>query len=512
MRSRFRWKIWLPVLMAIGLTFVFLSPHQSGSEPQEVWCDVKQGSLPIIVTQTGEVRAEYSMDIKAPMEWRMDLQIIDMVPEGVVVQEGDFLIRFDSSQLQQQLDMAKDRLAISRAEKRKLETEIESRMRELNNSLEAAKYSRDIAELQLELLKYESENRRQDALLEKQKAEVQYAEAETNIESETIINQAHLHQTEVKIQEALGEVRELENKIQEMTLTAPRTGMVVYSEIGRNDRHKVAIGDKPFPGEIVLSIPDLSQMEVLAEVNEMDAMRLEPGQPATLSLDAYPEKIFTGQVKEISQVALKAGKEENVREFQVVVTVDQTDPILKPGMTTQLHVTTQTLENIVHVPLAAVFESDGQACVISKSSYPEPIPVTVTARSDLYAAIETSELDVDDKVSTLAMENLRRYGFRNYLTRTGEREGLIANALHEMDQRGLDYDYDGRRDRQMITDLDSTAVPVDPEKIRAQIQVMQKSGKAMELDPSAMKKLKKALAGQDSGKIEVKSPQEEQAK
>ena len=512
MRSRFRWKIWLPVLMAIGLAFVFLSPRQSGSDTQEGWCDVKQGSLPIIVTQTGEVRAVYSMDIKAPMEWRMDLQIIDMVPEGAVVQEGDFLIRFDSSQLQQQLDMAKDRLAISRAEKRKLETEIESRMRELNNSLEAAKYSRDIAELQLELLKYESENRRQDALLEKQKAEVQYAEAETNIESETIINQARMHQAQVKIQEALGQVRELENKIQEMTLTAPRSGMVVYNEIGRNDRHKVAIGDKPFPGEIVLSIPDLSPMEILAGVNEMDAMRMQPGQPATLALDAYPEKVFTGQVKEIAQVALKAGKEENVRVFQVVVTVDQTDPILKPGMTAQLYITTHTLQDVMTIPLAAVFESDGQTCVISKSSYPDPIPITVTARSDLYAAIETSQLDVDDKVSTRATDNLMRYGYSDYLSRTRKEERLIADALQEMHARGLDYDYEGRRNRQVITELDSAAVPVDPEKIRAQIQAMQKSGKAMELDPSAMKKLKKALAGQDSGKIEIKSLPKEQTK
>ncbi len=512
MRSRFRWKIWLPVLVAIVLAFAFLSPRQSTSDTREVWCDVKKGSLPIVITQTGQVRATFSVDIKAPMEWRMDLQIIDMVPEGAVVQEGDFLIRFDSSQLQQQLDMAKDRLAISRAEKQKLETEIESRMRELYNSLEAAKYSRDIAELQLELLKYESENRRQDALLEKQKAKVRYAEAETNIESETIINQAQLHQAKVKIQEALGQVRELENKIQEMTLTAPRSGMVVYNEIGRNDRHKVAIGDKPFPGEIVLSIPDLSQMEILAEVNEMDAMQMQPGQPATLSLDAYPEKIFTGQVKEIAQVALKAGKEENVREFQVVVTVDQTDPVLKPGMTAQLHITTHTLQNVMTIPLAAVFESNGQACVISESSYPDPVPVTVIARSDLNAAIETSRLDVDDKVSTRAIDSLMRYGYSDYLSRTRKQERLITGALQEMHARGLDYDYDGRRDRQVITELDSTAVPVDPEKIRAQIQAMQKSGKAMELDPSAMKKLKQALAGQDSGKIEIKSLPKEQTK
>jgi len=510
---RIRWvQFGLPVLF---LFLILVLWRGKGSTEQELhWAKIKQGDFYIKVSETGEIRAVHSMDVTAPMEWRFDLQIIDMVPEGTMVEKGDFLVQFDTSVLQQQLDMALDNLESFLADRRKLLAEQEAKMQQLQVTLETAKYSRDIAELQLELLQYEAEVRRQDAELDYKKALIAMKEAETNIKSQKIIDQTALNSVELKILKARGEVAELKRKIDHLTLKAPMAGMVVYDEIGSwNSRHKAAIGDKPRPGQAVVSIPNLAEMQANLRVNEMDAQRIKIGQPATITLDAYPDHQFTGKVREIAKLAQKEDWRSKIKDFEVIVNIDQSDPLLKPGMTCKADLLVGHLQSVIYVPLGAVYEKDGQAVIFTKRTFPDPIKVEIGERDNTHIVVQSDDLKEDDLLAYSAPDKeYKRVGYTDFVHRVKEDQDLLKEAFRDMEKLGLTFDYEANRNKRVIAQSDSTSPSVDIEKLRQQFRVMSSDGKAVELDPAKMKKLKKAMQGQQKPGVSIKVEQKSEPK
>ena len=144
------------------------------------------------IFETGEIRAVNSYSVQAPMEWRMDLQITEMVTEGTFVQKGDSLAQFDISTLLEELDTATDQLKAQEAELQSVKTQQVSQMAQFETNLKIAEYSREAAKLQLELLKFESEVRKEDARLAYQKALISFDETETRIKAQKIIDEAEM--------------------------------------------------------------------------------------------------------------------------------------------------------------------------------------------------------------------------------------------------------------------------------------------------------------------------------
>ncbi|MFQ5770003.1 MAG: hypothetical protein ACE5HX_05670, partial [bacterium] len=82
------------VLIAfVGLLFL---PTTHTPAKNITWFDISKNDFTVDLIETGELKAIQSMFVKAPHEWRADLQIIDMVPEGIMVEKGDFLLQFDT--------------------------------------------------------------------------------------------------------------------------------------------------------------------------------------------------------------------------------------------------------------------------------------------------------------------------------------------------------------------------------------------------------------------------------
>ncbi len=494
-----RW-FW-PVLIGLILLIWLLgsqSKESASSEP--VWAEARQGDFVIDAIETGEVQAVHSVDLNAPMEWRMDMQIIAMVPEGTVVQEGDFLVQFDTSELQRRLELAQDQLASSLAQRDRLRAEQSARISQLQADIASAGYSQDVAVLQRELLKYEAAVKLMDAELEEKKAQIQLEEAQTNLESQQVIDTSSLSMLRVEIEKARGDLRELEQKIARLTLRAPIGGLVVYNETGWGEnRKKIAIGDKPRPGEAVVSIPNLEEMQVLLRVNEMDAARLAGDQSAAIVLDAYPNKPFTGKVIQIAKLAQKEDWDSEIKDFEVVVKIDQADSVLKPGMTAKVQVALGVEKNAMTVPTGAVFERRGERVVIPRKSYPKPLPVQTGARNDQRIVVAAEHLAAGDQVSCTPPDtSFHRIGYAEYAAATSGRPKKLAEAFAEMEKRGLAYDYDGNRNRRIIAEAPDGAAG-DIEALRGEFRVMSRDGKPMELDAASMKRLQQAMRGMQPG-------------
>lgn len=496
-QQRWLWPAGIGLFLLIWLA-TSQSEQDRGSEP--VWAEARQGDLLIDAIETGEVRALHSVDLAAPMEWRMDMQIISMVPEGSVVKEGDFLVQFDTSELQSRLELAQDALSSALAQRDKLRAEQTARISQLKADIAAAGYSQEVAVLQRELLKFEAATRVMDAELEEKKARIQLEEAATNLESQEVIDTSEMSTLRVEIEKARGDVRELEQKIANLTLKAPIGGLVVYNENGSgDDRKKIAIGDKPRPGQAVVSIPNLEQMQVNLRVNEMDAARLDTGHTATIILDAYPDKPFTGKVSQIAKLAQKEDYDSELRDFEVIVAIDGNDPVLKPGMTAKVQVALALEKDVLHIPAGALFERDGKTVVFPRKGFPKPVPVVPGQRNDVRIAVTARGLHGGELLSCTAPDtSYHRFGYTRFAANLAERPQRLADSFAEMEKRGLAYDYDGNRGRQVIARAPSGAAG-DIEELRGSFPGMMRNGRPVEMDAASMKRLQEAMRGMQPG-------------
>jgi multidrug resistance efflux pump len=150
-----------------------------------------------------------------------------------------------------------------------------------------------------------------------------------------------------------------------MRIKAPTDGMVLYND-HYNERRKLQIGDMVWPGWPVVQLPDLTEMEVLAQVNEVDGPRLSIGARAEIKLDSYPDKAITGEIKEISETAIKANRMAKAKIFRVTISLDQTlIDIMKPGMSAQVAVTIGETRPDLLVPRSNV-SFDGERALVTR--------------------------------------------------------------------------------------------------------------------------------------------------
>ena len=130
--------------------------------------------------------------------------------------------------------------------------------------MQIANYSKEAAELKVILLKYESENQKEDARLNLKKELIRFKETEKKIETQKILDMTERQKVALKLEQAKDNVEEIKRRINQLTLRAPISGMGIY-------RGKVSIGDKVQSGRAVISIHDLSRMKMVVQINEIDA-------------------------------------------------------------------------------------------------------------------------------------------------------------------------------------------------------------------------------------------------
>ena len=142
-----------------------------------------------------------------------------------------------------------------------------------------------------------------------------------------------------------------------MTITAPAPGMVIY--VKEWSGKKKTVGSSVNPWEpAVATLPDLSIMESLTYVNEIDVRKLRVGQPVTVTLDADPTKQLVGKVKQVANVG-EQRPNADAKVFEVVVNIEKPDTSLRPGMTTGNEVETQSLKDVLFIPLDALVVEEG---------------------------------------------------------------------------------------------------------------------------------------------------------
>lgn len=199
----------------------------------------------------------------------------------------------------------------------------------------------------------DAETEKMQYQLGRERARVGIAQAETAVRLASI-----------RLEEAERQSTEAGKKVAACTVTARAPGLVVYSEAYEKggERRKIRGGDAVWGGSTVVTLPDLSRMQVEGHVPESEIHRISAGQRVRIRLDAFPDLEMSGALRSIGSVG---ASEKNARSFPVIVELDREDLRFRPGMIARCRISCGRAENVLAVPVEAVrFEERGPYVIV----------------------------------------------------------------------------------------------------------------------------------------------------
>ncbi len=219
-----------------------------------------------------------------------------------------------------------------------------------------------------------------------QNAELALEKTLKNRDSQAELQKADVTTARIDLEKSNADLEKALNNLKNAEILAPAAGIVMHKTVwkGGGKQEKVAIGDQVGPWQPFLEIPDLSELEVVTKVDEVDISRLKEGQIASISLDAFPMMSLSGKVTKIASLAEEtgsfldgsSGSVTNRKVFEVHIGIDETPENLRPGITARVNVLLHAVDHAVYVPIEAVFsEADEKIVYVSGFGGSEKTPV-----------------------------------------------------------------------------------------------------------------------------------------
>lgn len=310
----------LVVFVAIAAALIVLGTR-SGKKGIEVTTEkVKRGDITSLVTATGKVQPEVEVKISSEVPG----EIVELpVKDGDFVEKGDLLFRVNPDTLEAQVKQQEAALAATRASS---------------------------AQRRAEMLQAELDFSRVSDLHAKGfVTEDELDQAKTRVE----VNKAALESAMHQIDRQEMQLREASDKLAKASTFSPIAGTVtrLNSELG--DR---VVGTGQFAGTEILRVADLNTMEVRVQVSEAEIVNVNINDFAKIEVDAFTKEEFTGRVTEIANSALTANErsQEELTTFEVRIRLDETEKTLRPGMTATADIETDTVTDVIKVPIGSV--------------------------------------------------------------------------------------------------------------------------------------------------------------
>ncbi len=405
----------------VALLFVFvlggvwlgghLLPEEAASSSIPTY-PVQQGEFVIALKlKGGELESVEAENIVAPRV-RGQLKIVELFPEGEQVAVGDLLVQFEQTDFQKRVLDAEQQVESSKADLEKTLATQKAEIAKLEAEIANEEANLRLAELTVERMAFEATVQKEEAEIEAHKAKLSHQQAIEKLAAQKIVNAAEVKKRQLEIERDERELAKARADLASTTIKAEKPGLVVYGKVWKGERpEKIRVGDEIWGGVNVISLPDLSQMQVKTYVNEVEVDKLDTGQVATIKLDALPEPTFHGKIKSIASLGREKEGEKNVKVFDVIIHIDERDVRLKPGMTATCHVVVETIpprptaapDSVqnqaaevataaampLYIPLDAVFEQDGRTLVYRLAGgQPEQRQVTLGHKNEDFVIVE----------------------------------------------------------------------------------------------------------------------------
>jgi multidrug efflux pump subunit AcrA (membrane-fusion protein) len=326
--------------------------------------EVKNGLFEITVINSGELIAEKSIEIKGPEivmgsqgggghdMHGMDFKIQDIVPEGTIVKEGEYIAQLDRSSYSNTLkdELEKLKTYQDAVDMKILDTAVV--LTGQRDEIKTQRYVVEEAEITLAQAKYEP-----PATINKAKNNLDKAKRalDQKIKGYSLYvaqSTADLNHQKLHLSRETRLVHDLQDFLAKFTITAPAPGMVIYKKDRNGNKRKVGSTINPFD-RVIATLPDLNSMISKVYVNEIDISKIKPGQKVSVNVDAFPQKKFNGEVSTIANVGEVLPNSDS-KMFEVQIKIEGSDGALRPSMTTGNRILIRTYNDVSFLPTECV--------------------------------------------------------------------------------------------------------------------------------------------------------------
>lgn len=334
------------VVAVAALIIVNLTKKESGLEVETM--KVEKGDVFQTVTGSGQIRPEVQVKISANVAGKILRLHAD---EGDRVKKGQLLVELEQEQYIASLERAESSLLSVRASEKKLKSEwIRAKDLHAKGLMSAADF---------------------------EAIEASYEAAESNT------------------RQAEAAVKETRDMLAKTRLHSDMDGIVTKLN---KEEGEIALGAQ-FQEDVIMVVSDLSVMEAAIEVDENDVVNVALSDTAEIEIDAFPDTLFKGVVSKIANSATITGlgTQEQVTNFEVIITLIDANPRFRPGMSTTVDIYTEKRKNVIKVPIQAVTVREKDKLEKRQDVEDQPVPEEKTYTEKKEDFVEVVFKVVDNK-------------------------------------------------------------------------------------------------------------------
>lgn len=320
----------------------------------------KFGDVVIKAYTRGELRAARSITLVAPNLFST-VQVTRIAPMGSFAHEKDLVVEFDDSERRAQLDETQLEVQQTEESIKQAEADLAIRNNQDQVDLLHARFAVRRAELDVKTNPLLSEIDRKKNLLALDEAKRRLVQLQSDVKSRQDQAEAQIDSMREQRRRSLIDVLREKQRIALSKMLAPMAGLVAVRQNRATDFYfpgmqlpDIQEGDTLRPGIPVVDILDLSELEVLARVGELDRANLHEGQEVSITLDALPDKRFRGTIKTMSGMASSAVfSGDPAKKFDVVFSLDMKQLMTSLGATPEQirQVQETAAHNAAHPPV-----------------------------------------------------------------------------------------------------------------------------------------------------------------
>jgi HlyD family secretion protein len=309
---------------------------------------LKKRNLTQLVTASGKIQAKRFVNISAVQMGRVTKLAVE---EGDRVKAGQLLLEIDPNTLRGTVQRGEAAVEGARAGLEQARVNVETAKANLQLARDNAKRQRDLW----------TQGLTTKELLDRAESELKVRETELQARETAISSGQQM------IRQESAQLSTSQYNLRQVTLLAPFDGIITRRNIEEGEN--VVVGTMNNAGSQLMTLADMSIIEAEVEVDETEIPSVQIGQTAKITIDALPDKSFTGKVTEIGNspiqtAAAQAGQQAT--NFKVTVTIDGQIPEVRPGFTCSAEITTATRTDSLAVPIQAmavrelVFDQKGE--------------------------------------------------------------------------------------------------------------------------------------------------------
>lgn len=363
-------QILVTALSCVAIIIAYYLFSRTEDETIFITSKIERGTFKSEVIISGEAQSTSSEKITGPTNLQKfklrSVKIQDLIAEGTIIKEGDYVGRLDASDVNEKIIDAGLTLESAQSTyiQQKLDTTLSLKrerngikdlifnMEETKLELKQSIYETPVTirKLEINLEKFERDLRekKEDYHIKKRQAEAKMVEVGTEVSK---INK---------------EIASLKKLLKSFTIYSKSSGMITYIT-DWNGKKKVG-SDFTYWDPTIANLPDLTKMESKTYANEVDIRRIKKGLPVKIGFDAFPDIELNGIITFVANVGEKK-RGSDIKIFPVQIKLSETNENIRPGMTTSNRILTFSQEDVLIAPLEAIFANDSIKFVYVKKGF-----------------------------------------------------------------------------------------------------------------------------------------------